>query len=269
MRLPTGSELGKATAIGLAAGYADLTATTGWMHRELTHRSYRLPKQLSFLARTVIWGTGTKPRVWAAVHRDHHDYADTPGDPHSPVMQGRFGVAKILATGALKYRKYTETKTDDVMPQDLQPDKLDKRVFDKVGVGLLTSLAGHAALNKAVGNPASLGIWSFVVEKVGYVTGGNFVNGIGHGGQHPWKAVVTGEIEPFDDGTYGADSVSVGLVTFGEGMQRAHHQNPGSPFFGDRENLDLPQQFARDSAGAVIGLMIDHGLADHGQKPIN
>ena len=266
MRLPKGSELAKATSIGLAAGYADVVATTAWMHREYTHNSVQLPKPLSLLARTVIWGTGTRPRVWAAVHRDHHDFADTPGDPHSPVMQGKFGVPKILAKGALLYRKYTEKKTDDVMPPDLRPDQLDKKVFDKVQLGLTASVAGHMALNRLAGNPATLGLWSFAVEKTSYVVGGNFVNGIGHGGQHPWRAVVTGEIEPFEDGTYGADSVSVGIVTLGEGMQRAHHENPGSPFFGDREGLNLVQQFARDSAGTVLSLMIDNRIANPGQR---
>jgi fatty-acid desaturase len=29
----------------------------------------------------------TSPKSWAAVHRLHHHYADTPLDPHSPVQR--------------------------------------------------------------------------------------------------------------------------------------------------------------------------------------
>jgi len=266
MKVGRSAELTKAVVIGASGAMSNITATTLWMHRVHTHHSYNPPKALELAARTIIWGSGVKPRIWAAVHRDHHDYADMPGDPHSPVMQGKFGVAKILFKNAFLYRNTASTKKDEDLPEDLQPDNLDKKIFDRTKTGVAASLASHVVMNKLVGNRARMGLLSFAIEKVGYVAGGNFVNAIGHGGQHPWRATLGAEIQPHEDGSYGADSVTVGAFTLGEGMQRAHHAHPENYFFGNRESLSIPRQFARDSAGALIGQMIDHGLAETSHK---
>ncbi len=68
-RRSTKQQLVRATAIGVVGGLADFAATTGWMHRSLTHKAYQLAPPIEGAARTMIWGTGTRPRVWATVHR--------------------------------------------------------------------------------------------------------------------------------------------------------------------------------------------------------
>lgn len=61
-------------------------------HRLLTHRSYKLWKPLEHLFSYFanIGCTGSSAG-WVFVHRQHHKYADKPGDPHSPVTLGPIG----------------------------------------------------------------------------------------------------------------------------------------------------------------------------------
>jgi stearoyl-CoA desaturase (delta-9 desaturase) len=58
---------------------------TAGYHRYFAHRSYRMARVPQFL---VAFGGLTAaqkgPLWWAGNHRDHHRYADTPNDPHSP-----------------------------------------------------------------------------------------------------------------------------------------------------------------------------------------
>ena len=58
-------------------------------HRYLTHRSFSMPLWMEklFTLFGCMGGTGSSIG-WVAVHKNHHRYADRPGDPHSPVTQG-------------------------------------------------------------------------------------------------------------------------------------------------------------------------------------
>jgi fatty-acid desaturase len=256
-------QLARAVAIGTAAGIGDFMATTGWMHRSLTHKAYKLAPPLEGAARVVLWGTGTRPRVWATVHRAHHDHADVEGDPHSPVLQGRYGVAKLFVRNTPMYgRAARAVEKNGVFAPDLQPDSLDEAVFDKVQLGLVSSFAGHMAVNRAAGNPASMGALSWGVEKLIYISGGNLVNSLGHAGAHPFKALVTGEIERQPDRSFGADSSVVSLLTLGEGNQRHHHKHPGDLYFGESpEQKPLLARAARDVAGTAALWLVRVNLA--------
>jgi stearoyl-CoA desaturase (delta-9 desaturase) len=62
--------------------------TVGY-HRYFAHRSFRTSRPMQFLLAWIgctclQWG----PLWWVAFHRKHHRYADTPDDPHSPVLKG-------------------------------------------------------------------------------------------------------------------------------------------------------------------------------------
>jgi stearoyl-CoA desaturase (delta-9 desaturase) len=238
-------------------------ATTGWMHRSLTHKSYNLAPPLEVAARAMIWGTGTRPRVWATVHRAHHDNADVQGDPHSPALQGRYGVLKLFFKNTPLYsRAARAVEEKDVFAPDLQPDDLDRRIFDNVKLGLKASLAAHIWINKVAGNPGYMGTVSWVVEKAVYIFGGNIVNSIGHAGARPFSSLVGGQIEPQPDGTFGADSKVVSLLTLGEGNQRYHHEHPRSLFFGQNpEGIPLPARAAKDFGGTAALLLVRMNLA--------
>ena len=57
-----------------------------YMHRGLTHKMYTVPNWI--YSATAFIGSLQPPAVWAAVHAEHHKYADTEKDPHSPTHLG-------------------------------------------------------------------------------------------------------------------------------------------------------------------------------------
>ncbi|HEX2043501.1 MAG TPA: fatty acid desaturase [Acidimicrobiales bacterium] len=79
--------------IGLCSAILTALVTEIYCHRCLAHRAFRVNPLLAWVFdtffRVVVW---TDPRTWAAVHRLHHRYADTPEDPHSPVQRGPLAV---------------------------------------------------------------------------------------------------------------------------------------------------------------------------------
>jgi stearoyl-CoA desaturase (delta-9 desaturase) len=74
--------------IGVASAILTAVVTEIYCHRCLAHRAFRvhpvLASVLDTYFRVIVW---TSPESWAAVHRLHHRYADTPLDPHSPLQR--------------------------------------------------------------------------------------------------------------------------------------------------------------------------------------
>ena len=77
-----------AVAIGLLSAVLAALVTEIYCHRCLAHRAFRVHPVLASLFDTYFQViVGTHPETWAAVHRLHHRYADTPLDPHSPLQR--------------------------------------------------------------------------------------------------------------------------------------------------------------------------------------
>ena len=74
--------------LGLCSAVLTAVVTEVYCHRCLAHRAFRVHPALASVLdtyfRVIVW---TDPETWAAVHRLHHRYADTPLDPHSPVQR--------------------------------------------------------------------------------------------------------------------------------------------------------------------------------------
>lgn len=74
--------------IGVASALIAAVVTEVYCHRCLAHRAFRMhPRVAAVLGTYFRVIVGTDPETWAAVHRLHHRYADTPLDPHSPVVR--------------------------------------------------------------------------------------------------------------------------------------------------------------------------------------
>jgi stearoyl-CoA desaturase (Delta-9 desaturase) len=79
--------------IGIASALFTAVVTEVYCHRGLAHRAFRVrPRVAAALDTYFRVIVGTDPESWAAVHRLHHRYADTPLDPHSPVLRSPFSV---------------------------------------------------------------------------------------------------------------------------------------------------------------------------------
>ncbi|KAJ4897956.1 hypothetical protein Rs2_24750 [Raphanus sativus] len=83
-------------------------------HRNLSHRSFDLPKWLEYLfAYGGLLAFQGDPIEWVSNHRYHHKHCDTQRDPHSPI-QGFWLVTWIFDSGCIhregiKWSKWLRT----------------------------------------------------------------------------------------------------------------------------------------------------------------
>jgi stearoyl-CoA desaturase (delta-9 desaturase) len=74
--------------IGLSSAVLTALVTEIYCHRCLAHRAFRVHPVLAWVLDNYFQVTGgAHPETWAALHRLHHRYADTPLDPHSPLQR--------------------------------------------------------------------------------------------------------------------------------------------------------------------------------------
>ncbi len=98
-------------AMGVTIGY----------HRLLSHRSFKCLKWVEY-----FWILGGylafegSPIWWAAIHRAHHRYVDTPLDPHSPRVSGM----KYSWFGWMVEKGYASHIDPDVQCPDLTSDPI-------------------------------------------------------------------------------------------------------------------------------------------------
>jgi stearoyl-CoA desaturase (delta-9 desaturase) len=78
-----------ALVVGFGVSTLANVCTTVYLHRAASHRALTLNTPVEHVFRFVVWmTTGIRPRQWVAVHRKHHAFTDTEGDPHSPAVHG-------------------------------------------------------------------------------------------------------------------------------------------------------------------------------------
>jgi stearoyl-CoA desaturase (delta-9 desaturase) len=202
------SRLLLALAVGFAVSQVATFATTIYLHRAVAHKALRLSPRLTFFFRVVIWmTTGVRPREWAAVHRRHHAFTDTEGDPHSPRILGWMRVQ--LTNAALYRRTARDGITVSRYARDLPADRWDRVLFDKSWLGLGI---GITFLVVALG--PVFGLVAAVWHGVCYLSLNAAVNALGHTfGRQP------------------ADNTATNLqwlawLTGGEGLHNNHHAAP-------------------------------------------
>jgi stearoyl-CoA desaturase (Delta-9 desaturase) len=78
-------------SLGLCAGlyFIRMFGITAGYHRYFSHRSYKTSRVMQFVLAWLGCSSMQKgPLWWAAHHRQHHRFSDTPKDPHSPLEKG-------------------------------------------------------------------------------------------------------------------------------------------------------------------------------------
>ena len=183
---------------GITAGY----------HRYFSHRTYRTGRAFQFLL-AVLGTTATQkgPLWWAAHHRDHHRYSDTPQDIHSPKQSG-FWWSHV---GWILSRRYNATKLDRVKDLARYPEL---RWLDRWH---LVPVAGYATvLFLAFGLPGLL--WGYFVSQV-FVWHGTFlVNSLAHViGRRRYETTDTSR-----------NSALIAFIVLGEGWHNNHHHYQSS-----------------------------------------
>ena len=197
----------KALILGAVLYFGRMFCITAGYHRYFAHRSYHLARVPQFLI--ALGGTSAAqkgPLWWAAKHRDHHKYADTDRDPHSPQKGFWWSHMGWVLSGKHSKADHEDIKDFAKFPELRFLDKYDW--IAPWALGLASYLiAGWSGL--VVGFFGStLLLWhvTFSVNSVAHVWGSR---------------------------RYGTSDTSrnnplVAVMTMGEGWHNNHHHYPAS-----------------------------------------
>jgi stearoyl-CoA desaturase (delta-9 desaturase) len=184
--------------IGFCSALLTALVTEIYCHRCLAHRAFKVrpgvARVLDGYFRVVVW---TSPEMWAAVHRLHHRYADTPLDPHSP--------QQLRPWQVLLGSPYLFASARRRLPADPAPSRA------VVALRVLVPLAYVVAIGPAQTLVAT------VVHLVCYLGIMGMVNTVGHlYGAKPHPDVP------------GYDVAWLAIPLLGHGYHNSHHAHPAA-----------------------------------------
>lgn len=147
-------------------------------HRLLTHRGFTCPKWLEHcFAIIAVCAFQDTPARWVAVHRRHHEHADEPPDPHSPIksfLWAHVGWLLVIDDDLERMHIYSRYARDIV--RDPFYRRLDKPAvylgvivaswFVYFGAGFLISLASGGTAAQALQFGLSLLVWGVFLRTV-------------------------------------------------------------------------------------------------------
>ena len=192
--------------VAIAAGlyFLRMFGVTAGYHRYFSHRSYKLARVPQFLMAFLAETSGQKGVLWwAAHHREHHQFSDTPRDVHSPIQKG-FWWAHM---GWIMSNDY-----DDHDPSLIR----DYGKFAELRWLDRNYLVPPALLGAAIfllgGLPVFM--WGFVVSTVFLYHGTFTINSLAH----VWGS------RRFDTHDDSRNNFTLALITMGEGWHNNHHK---------------------------------------------
>lgn len=208
---------------------------TAGYHRYFSHKSFRTGRVMQFLlAFGGLTAAQKGPLWWASWHRQHHRYADTPRDPHSP-QQG-FWWSHI---GWVLSGRYSHTNLDVIRDFARYPELRFLDRHDWIG-------------------PWSAAIACYLIGGWSGLVVGFFASTVA-----VWHVTfsVNSFTHMFGRRRYETRDTSrnltwVALLTFGEGWHNNHHRHPttarqGEPWW----EIDISYYVLR--MFAVVGLVRD------------
>ncbi|GAA0142703.1 hypothetical protein Leryth_001225 [Lithospermum erythrorhizon] len=198
--------------IALATGVLGVTLS---YHRNLTHRSFKIPIWLEyFLAYCGAHALQLDPITWVSTHRYHHQFADTEKDPHSPNEGFWFShIYWIFDTPKLEEKRNGRRKN---------VDDLEKQPFYRfIRRTYFLHPTALAAILYALGGFPYI-VWGMGVRIVSVYHSTFLVNSAAHiWGNQAWNT-----------GDNSKNNWWVGLIAFGEGWHNNHHAFPYSARHG-------------------------------------
>lgn len=218
-----------------------LGVTVGF-HRLFSHRSFEaapgLRATLAILGSMAAQGPVT---FWVALHRLHHEYADVPGDPHSPNLGGASHLQRLrgLVHAYIGWTVQHEVPNANHYARDILRDPLvmaiNRHYSQVVLLGLLApALLGMVVLGGMLGAVEGL-VWGGLVRMcaghhmIWWIT--SFAHVLGTQDYHTEDA--------------SRNNFWIALPTLGEGWHNNHHAFPNAAA------LDF-HWWQLDISGAVI-----------------
>ncbi|XP_022956258.1 palmitoyl-monogalactosyldiacylglycerol delta-7 desaturase, chloroplastic-like [Cucurbita moschata] len=179
-------------------------------HRNLSHKSFKIPKWLEYLfAYCGVHAFQGDPINWVSTHRYHHQFVDTEKDPHSPIKG--FWSSHIIwllykGDGSLSEMLGRHRKWDNAC--DLENQTFYRFIHKTY---FLHPIALALILYGIGGFPYF--IWGMCVRSVIFLHGTFMVNSVCHiWGKQQWK---TNDLS--------RNNWWISLLVFGEGWHNNHH----------------------------------------------
>jgi stearoyl-CoA desaturase (Delta-9 desaturase) len=201
---------GNAKLVTMAALFylVRMFAVTGVYHRYFAHRAYKTSRVFQFLL--ALLGTSATqkgPLWWAAAHRVHHKYSDTPQDVHSPGQRG-FWYSHM---GWWLGRDHEETQWKQIKDFASYPELVFLEKGHLLGVfacmGLATLMGGFDGF-----------LWGYVVSTCFLLHGTFTINSLAHVfGSRRYETTDTSR-----------NNFWLALITMGEGWHNNHHHHMNS-----------------------------------------
>jgi stearoyl-CoA desaturase (Delta-9 desaturase) len=216
-----------------------------FLHRYAAHRMYtmgpRTERTLHLLTLVTQGSSYLEPRAYALLHREHHAFADTEKDPHSPAFH-RNPFRMMLET-ARRYSDYVtgrrqpEARFLGGYPQWPFVDRTFNKWPVRIGCGALYTLFYWRFATRR---------WQLLALPIHFVMGplhGAIVNWCGH--RYGYRTFSTRDMS--------RNSLPVDAVCMGELFQNNHHARPANPNFAAR-------RFEFDPTWMVMKLLARLGL---------
>ena len=209
-----------ALAVALAAYLVRMFAITAFYHRYFAHRAFRTSRPVQFLF-ALIGAAATQrgPLWWAAHHRNHHRFADTPEDPHRPEDGFWWSHVGWFLSGV--HFQADESRVADwrKYPELVWLDRFDLVVPVFFAVGMF-ALGGALQLWwPALDTSAwQMLVWGYFVSTVVLIHATLLVNSLAH---------RRGK-RRFETADASRNNLFIALLTLGEGWHNNHHRYAGS-----------------------------------------
>lgn len=193
-------------------------AIEGVNHRYFSHRSYKAGRVVQFMLALLAAQTGQRGSLWwASKHRDHHKYADTEHDPHSPVSHS------IFESYVAWFRRPEHAACDlDAIPDFARYPEL--RWLDRhywipfyAGAALLFIACHYGLLGSGIGGTTGL-LWGFYVPCFLVLHATSMINTLGH------MPGLPGGYRRYDVADRSVNRPTLALLTLGAGFHNNHHR---------------------------------------------
>lgn len=205
-------------AVALVTVHLTVTAVTLYYHRDQAHRALDLHPWLRGFFRFWVWlTTAMVCSQWVAVHRKHHAFVESEGDPHSPQI---LGLGHMLINGAGVYAQATQEPGIVAKYAHGTPDDRFERFctrFPHLGVTVL------AAAELLLFGAPGIAIWGLQMLAMPLLASA-LVNGVGHHSGY----------RNFETPDASTNVLPFGFLAGGEELHNNHHAFPGSAKFSVR-----------------------------------
>ena len=203
-------------AISVVTAAITVLAVTLYLHRDATHRSIDLHPALRHFSRFWIWFTSSMlTREWVAVHRKHHAFADRPGDPHSPRVEG---LRRILLEGTEYYHSAArDEQVQSKYGKGTPDDWIERNVYSRHRSAGIVAFVLLELVLFGIPGIIMIGVQMLTMP----VLAAGFINGFGH-------SIGYRSYEVENSST---NIVPWGVLAGGEELHNNHHAFPTSAKF--------------------------------------